>query len=123
MASVTYEKGLDELEDGDAFKTFGISLLLDGKLDHTNQICVYGDEAMRDRILAFLQIEGSAVLSELVATDTLTKADLANALDAFWNAAIGRVRHSDAGTTACDTVGAMAEGFAAVAAELRKEVA
>lgn len=44
----------------------------------------------------------------------LTRTELANAFDAFWNGALGAQRRED------NTVGAIVEGFAAVANELRK---
>lgn len=46
---------------------------------------------------------------------------LADGLDAFWNAAIGAVRQDNySSSQTLETIGAMAQGFAAVAAELRK---
>lgn len=50
--------------------------------------------------------------------EALRAADLADALDCFWNAAIGHAKDSQDGTTIA-TACAMAEGFAAVAARLR----
>lgn len=51
----------------------------------------------------------------------LTADKLADSLDAFWNAAIGSVRQDvHSGPTTMETVGAVAQGFAAVSAELRK---
>jgi hypothetical protein len=48
----------------------------------------------------------------------LTATGLADALDAFWNAALSEARGRDCGNTFA-TASAMAVGFAAVAAELR----
>lgn len=49
---------------------------------------------------------------------TLTPELLADALDCFWNAAIGHA-HNAQSTLAMDTAGSMAEGFAAIANRLR----
>lgn len=49
----------------------------------------------------------------------LTAKGMADALDAFWNAAIGDVRNSQASSEVA-VVGAVAQGFAAVSAHLRK---
>ena len=51
-------------------------------------------------------------------TDFLTRVVLADALDAFWNASIGATREQS-DFTAMQTVGAIAQGFAAVAEQLR----
>lgn len=60
--------------------------------------------------------------AELTATppvQPLTAERLADALDCFWNAAIGHA-HNAQSTLAMDTAGSMAEGFAAVANRLRE---
>lgn len=45
---------------------------------------------------------------------------LADALDCFWNAALGHTHRNQCTSLATDTVGAHAEGFAAIAARLRE---
>lgn len=50
-------------------------------------------------------------------TDALTKADLAEALECFWNAAIGATHDQQDGAA---VIGPMAQGFAAVALRLRE---
>lgn len=57
-----------------------------------------------------------------VETKMITKTQLADALDNFWNVAIGAARNSQ-DSTACATVGAIAEGLAAVANTLREQEA
>lgn len=54
----TYSKGVDVVENGDDHKSFGITQTPGsrGSSHHTNKIVVYGDEALRDRILAILAI-------------------------------------------------------------------
>lgn len=49
----------------------------------------------------------------------ITKIELADALDAFWNAAIGHCHRNQSTSLAMDTVGAIAEGFSAIAYQLR----
>lgn len=53
----------------------------------------------------------------------LTAERLANALDAFWNPACGAIQQASyhGPASGSDIVGAIAQGFAAVAAELRRE--
>lgn len=50
--------------------------------------------------------------------NVLTPELLADALDCFWNAAIGHA-HNAQSTLAMDTAGSIAEGFAAIANRLR----
>lgn len=54
-------------------------------------------------------------------TNTLTKQDLADALDAFWNAGLNHCHRNRSDSATLDTIGAMAEGFSAVANALRAD--
>lgn len=55
----TFIKGDDFLEEGNDSKTFGIHNKTPGE-EWGNQIEVYGDEALRDRILRLLQKDDEA---------------------------------------------------------------
>lgn len=56
-----YELGYDELDDGADFKTFGINVKRENDEIHYNQIRIYGDEKLRDKILNFLKLEENVV--------------------------------------------------------------
>jgi len=53
-------------------------------------------------------------------SDPLTKADLANALDCFWNASIGAA-HNAQDSTSFSVIGCMAEGISSIARRLRED--
>lgn len=62
-------------------------------------------------------------IHELSYNSTLSAERLADALDAFWNPACGAIQQAShhGPASGSDIVGAIAQGLAAVAAELRKE--
>jgi hypothetical protein len=62
-------------------------------------------------------------IHQLSLDDQLTTTRLADALDAFWNPACGAIQQASyhGPASGSDIVGAIAQGLAAVAAELRRE--
>lgn len=63
------------------------------------------------------------VIHELTMEGRLTARRLADSLDAFWNPACGAIQQASyhGPASGSDIVGAIAQGFAAIAAELRRD--